>query len=131
MISGVSRVGLAVEDQDRAKGFWTETMGFELVQDTPYSMGDGPQERWIEVAPPDKKVILFLEARSEDQPSRAGKLSDVLFTCDDIDKTYQELTERGVEFTEAPSQQFWGWWAVFKDPDGTLYGLGQREGEAS
>jgi lactoylglutathione lyase len=128
MIEGISRVGLAVDDQDRAKDFWTKTMGFELIQDSPYRMSDeGPEQRWIEVMPPDKSVILFLGVREENHPSTAGTLSSVLFHCDDIKRTYEELTERGVEFTEAPSEQFWGWWAVFKDPDGTLYGLGQRE----
>jgi catechol 2,3-dioxygenase-like lactoylglutathione lyase family enzyme len=33
MISGVSKVVIEVGDQERAKGFWTETMGFGLVQD--------------------------------------------------------------------------------------------------
>jgi catechol 2,3-dioxygenase-like lactoylglutathione lyase family enzyme len=126
MISGVSRVVLYTDDQDRAKGFWTNTMGFELVQDTPYTMGEGREQRWIEVMPPDKNVILVLSARQEGWPDTAGHLSHVLFHCDDIQRTYQQLTERGVQFTEPPSEQFWGWWAVFKDPDGHLYGLGQR-----
>jgi predicted enzyme related to lactoylglutathione lyase len=55
--------------------------------------------------------------------------SSVLFDCDDIHKTYEELRAKGVEFAEAPTQQFWGWWTVFKDPDGNTYGLGQRGGE--
>jgi len=44
MISGVSKVVIEVEDQDRALDFWTQTLGFELAQDAPY--GD---ERWLEV----------------------------------------------------------------------------------
>jgi hypothetical protein len=40
--------------------------------------------------------------------------------------TVRLLAARGVEFAEEPSRQFWGWWAVFKDPDGNSYGLGQR-----
>jgi catechol 2,3-dioxygenase-like lactoylglutathione lyase family enzyme len=47
MISGVSNVVVQVQDQDRAKAFWTKTMGFQLVQDAPYE-----QERWLEVSPP-------------------------------------------------------------------------------
>ncbi len=54
-----------------------------------------------------------------------GTFSNALFTCDDIGKTHRELTARGVEFVEAPNKQFWGWWAMFKDPDGNTYGLGQ------
>ena len=45
MISGVGKVVLDVEDQERAKAFWTTVMGFELVQDAAY---DG--ERWLEVS---------------------------------------------------------------------------------
>jgi len=61
-----------------------------------------------------------------EQRDRIGTFSNVLFECDDIQKTYEELRAKGVEFAEAPMQQFWGWWAVFKDPDGNSYGLGQR-----
>jgi hypothetical protein len=48
VISAVSKVVLGVRVQDRAKEFWTESIGFELVQDP----GDG-QERWVEVRSPD------------------------------------------------------------------------------
>jgi len=63
-----------------------------------------------------------------EQQDRIGTFSNVLFDCDDIHKSYEELRAKGVEFAEAPTQQFWGWWAVFKDPDGNTYGLGQRGG---
>ena len=124
MLTAVRSVGIYVGDQDRAKAFFTKTLGFELVQDTP--MGDGPEAaRWIEDAPPDRNVILVLFTPEGDQ-GRVGTFSNVLFECDDIQATHRQLAGRGVEFTEEPSRQFWGWWAVFKDPDGNSYGLGQR-----
>lgn len=46
MIRDVSKVVIDVGDQERAKVFWTETMGFELVQHAPYQ-----GERWLEVRP--------------------------------------------------------------------------------
>ena len=122
MISGVRSVSIYVGDQDRAKASWTDTMGFEAVADMP--MGEGAA-RWIEVVPPDRKVILVLFTVDE-QKDRVGTFSNVLFHCDDIEQTHRELTARGVEFAEAPRKEFWGWWAVFKDPDGNSYGLGQR-----
>jgi catechol 2,3-dioxygenase-like lactoylglutathione lyase family enzyme len=126
MLTAVRSVGIYVGDQDRAKEFFTKTLGFGLVQDTP--MGDGPEAaRWIEVAPPDRNVILVLFTPEVDQ-GRVGTFSNVLFECDDIQATHRQLAGRGVEFTEEPSRQFWGWWAVFKDPDGNSYGLGQRGG---
>jgi catechol 2,3-dioxygenase-like lactoylglutathione lyase family enzyme len=126
MLTAVRSVGIYVGDQDRAKEFFTGTLGFELVQDTP--MGEGPgAARWIEVAPPDRNVILVLFTPEGDE-DRVGTFSNVLSECDDIQTTHRQLAARGVEFTEEPSRQFWGWWAVFKDPDGNSYGLGQRGG---
>jgi lactoylglutathione lyase len=124
MIEGVRSVGIFVGDQDRAKDFYTNTLGFELVQDSPMGQEAGAQ-RWIEVAPPDRAVVLVLFT-PEGQEDRIGTFSNVLFNCDDIMKTHTELTERGVEFVDEPRKEFWGWWASFKDPDGNTYGLGQR-----
>lgn len=123
MITSVRSVGIYVGDQDRAKQFWTETLGFNLVSDTPMGPEDGGA-RWIEVAVSGSPVLLVLFT-ADDQRDRIGTFSNVLFNCDDIQKTYEQLRAKGVEFTEAPVQQFWGWWAVFKDPDGNTYGLGQ------
>ena len=126
MITGARSVGIYVGDQERAKRFWTETIGFELLLDSPLDpSATGPGPRWIEVAPPDRNIILVLFTPDEQQ-QLIGTFSNVLFTADDIQRTYEELTAKGVEFTEAPSKQFWGWWAMFKDPDGNTYGLGQR-----
>jgi predicted enzyme related to lactoylglutathione lyase len=123
MISGVRSVGIFVGDQTLAKEFWTNTMGFELLQDVPMGEGDDA-ERWIEVTPPDKQVILILFT-PQGQRHLVGNFSNVLFTCDNLQQTYEELTARGVEFEEAPSRQPWGWWAIFKDSDGNSYGLSQ------
>ncbi len=124
MISAVEKVCLNVRDQDAAKRFWTERMGFEVVQDSP--MGEDPgAARWIEVRPPEGGVELVLFSAEFDE-EQLGRLAPVIFTCDDIQRTHEELTTRGVEFPDAPSRQFWGWWATFKDNEGNLYGLGQR-----
>src|SRR5215211_5499809 len=123
MISGVSKVVLPVDDQERAKEFWTTRMGFELRRDESY--GD---ERWIEVSPPDGWPLLVLSPRA-DEPKREvpDELphSPVFFNCADIEATYRELSERGVRFPAPPRRLPFGWWALFEDPDGTRYALGQ------
>src|SRR5262245_1101165 len=58
MIGGVTQVVIEVEDQERAKAFWTQTLGFELVQDAACG-----QERGLEVRTPDKAVVVVLELR--------------------------------------------------------------------
>jgi len=124
MIEGVSKIVVPVDDQERAKEFWTDRMGFELRRDETY--GD---ERWIEVSPPNQDLLLALSQRTADEV-RSGvpdqlPHSPVFFNCADIQKTHAELTERGVVLPAPPERQHFGWWALFEDPDGTRYALGQ------
>jgi len=124
MISAVDKININVRDQDAARHCWIDTMGFSLITDEP--IGEEPSgARWIEVRPPHSAVTLVLYSLTFDA-SRLGSLSPVLFTCDDIQKTHQELTARGVEFPDPPSRRSWGWWATFTDNEGNLYGLGQH-----
>ncbi|MGH7383487.1 MAG: VOC family protein [Candidatus Methylomirabilales bacterium] len=110
MITNVRSVGIYVADQQRALDFSTNTLGFELLADSP--MGEGAI------------LVLFTPDGQED---RIGTFSNVIFACDDVRGTYEELHARGVEFPDEPREEFWGWWAMFRDPDGNTYGLGQRE----
>jgi lactoylglutathione lyase len=124
MISGVSKVVVPVDDQERGKQFWTTRIGFELRHDESY--GD---ERWIDVSPPDGGPVLVLSPRPAHEPRREvpDELphSPVFFNCADIEATHRELSERSVQFPTAPRQQHFGWWALFEDHDGTRYALGQ------
>jgi len=43
------------------------------------------------------------------------------YACDDIEKTYAELTERGVKFEGRPSKEPWGTYAIFKDSEGNRF----------
>lgn len=123
MLTQVRSVGIYVSDQQRALDFFTEVLGCQVVADTP--MGEGPNAlRWIEVKVPndDVKLILFTPEGQED---RVGTFSNVIFHCDDMQKTYEELSSKGVDFPTPPERAPWGqWWAVFADSDGNKYGLG-------
>lgn len=124
MISGVTKVIVPVDDQERAKAFWTEGLGFEVVRDESY--GD---ERWIEVATADEGPVLVLSPRPADQPRPDVPYmlphSPIFFGCEDIQRTHRELAERGVRFAVSPQRQHFGWWSLFEDQDGTRYALGQ------
>jgi lactoylglutathione lyase len=117
-------VVVPVKDQERAMHFWTTRMGFEPRRDE--SCGD---ERWIEVSPPDGGPLLVLNPRAADEPNREvpDDLPDspVFLNCVDIEATYRELSQRGVEFPVPPRQAHPGCWSLFEDPDGTRYALGQ------
>jgi lactoylglutathione lyase len=128
VIEGVSKVVIEVDDQARALGFWTERLGFELHQDTPY--GD---ERWVEVATPDKGLILVLSPRRDERPSAPDMLptSNVFFVCDDLAETYRELRSRGVEFPQPPVELSFGWWSLFEDQEGNRFALQPREADVN
>ncbi|HSE81607.1 MAG TPA: VOC family protein, partial [Gaiellaceae bacterium] len=85
MITGVRKVLVPVDDQERAKEFWAEVTGFELVRDE--TIGE---ERWIEVEPPDRSVVLVLSRRPADEPRREVPdvlpHSNVFFDCEDIEQ---------------------------------------------
>ena len=127
MISGVAKVGIATEDQARAREFWVEKMGFEVVTDLPYH----DDFKWLELTPPDHSLLLVIGSRQA-QTGDVSDIPDVLptsnvwFACDDLHKTYAELTARGVEFSQEPKEFPFGWWSVFKDPDGNRYALVPR-----
>lgn len=127
MITGVGRVVLQVVDQDAAKAFWTEKVGFECLQDT--TVGD---ERWLEVRPSGGGPVIALVAGGVSAPEDDGTsmpTSNVFFECDDILATHAELSAKGVSFSQPPTQQFFGWWAVIEDPDGQRHALRQRDDE--
>jgi lactoylglutathione lyase len=125
VISGVGKITLEVEDQDRAKAFWTQTMGFELVQDTPYAKG----HRWLEVRTPDRATVLVLSPRRGERPTPPDAplpTSNVFFACDDLARTYQELSARGVAFPQPPTKLDFGWWSLFQDTEGNRFALTPR-----
>jgi len=112
VVTGISKVIVPVDDQESAKDFWVDTIGFNLVRDDTF--GD---ERWVEVKPEHQDLILVLsprgaEARRE-PASPSLPHSDRFFNCQDIQATFHELTARGVVFTAEPAQMHFGWWALF------------------
>ena len=125
MITRIQTVSIYVSDQDRAKAFYTQKLGFAERLDAPM----GPDSRWIELAPGNGETSLVLMKPARDMPayelakSMVGSWATFIFGVDDINATHQELTARGVEFVDPPSKQDWGWWATIKDPDGNVIGL--------
>lgn len=83
------------------------------------------QQRWIELKIPraDTKVVLFTADGHED---RIGTFTGVSFTTDNVEKTHADYVARGVEFSEGPTKQPWGTYAILKDVDGNQFVLSQK-----
>jgi catechol 2,3-dioxygenase-like lactoylglutathione lyase family enzyme len=118
VIDRVAIVSVPVADQDRAKDFFVNTLGFLLVADQ--SMGDGA--RWVQVAPGFGGVSLTLVTWFDTMPP--GSLRGMVLNTKDIDAAHAELKKRGVavdDIEEAP----WGRYATFEDIDGNGFVLQQ------
>jgi lactoylglutathione lyase len=116
MIKQIATVAIYVEDQQKAKTFWTEKVGFEVVADHPM----GPNAFWLEVAPrgAETRLVLYPKAMMQDADS---KKASIVFQCEDIMGTYEKLKANGVEFLSEPKEMQWGKFVQFKDEDGNEF----------
>ena len=121
MIKGIKFTSIPVSDQDRALAFYTEKLGFKILTDQPMN----GKQRWIELSIPGAETGVVLFTPDEHQ-SRIGTFSGVSFHCQDLHKTYDELTARGVEFGGPPKKEPWGSFVTLKDPDGNQFVLSSR-----
>src|SRR5688572_8718568 len=119
MISHVKFVSIPTTDQDRALRFWTEQVGSRVLTDQPFD----EKQRWIElrIGASDTRLVLFLF--DGEKGLMPGSLFNGAFACDDVTRTYQELSARNVEFVQPPQKQPWGTFAVMKDCDGNQFVL--------
>ena len=121
MIKGVKFVSIPVRDQDQALAFYTEKLGFSIMTDQPFD----DKQRWIElgIAGAETRVVLFTPSGQED---RIGGFSNVVFYSDNVQKTYEQLSARGVEFHMPPKKETWGASSILKDPDGNMFVLSSK-----
>jgi predicted enzyme related to lactoylglutathione lyase len=126
MSSSVREVTLGVEDQQRAKAYWTNVMGFAPVRD---AAAGG--ERRLAVRAPDRSTILAPgrtaagpgdRASVPAQPAEASTSSGRR-SCDDMAATHVESTARGVAYPPQPERRASGWWSLCTDTEGNRFAL--------
>ena len=119
MITHVKFVSIPVGDPERALKFYTEKLGFKVATDQP--MGAG--QRWIElrIGAAQTRFVLFTMPGEE---ARIGSQMNMSIACDDVEATYRQLSERGVEFESPPQKQPWGTYTIMKDSEGNRFVLG-------
>ena len=124
----IAHVSLVVRDYDEAIDFYTQRLGFELVEDTPVE----PGKRWVLVAPRDTggASILLARASTDEQRSRVGNQTGgrvfLFLHTDDFWRDYDALLSRGVAFVREPREDVFGIVAVFEDLYGNRWDLVQR-----
>ncbi|MUM15979.1 VOC family protein [Mycobacterium sp. CBMA271] len=133
----IGSVQLWVHDQEAALAFWTEKVGFEVRSDV--SMPELGDFRWLAVGPPgqDDVDIVLMAVPGEpvmDEQTRQSVLDlaakgfagTVFLTTDDCMKSYEEMSARGVEFTEKPETRPYGVDSAFRDPSGNHIRMVER-----
>jgi catechol 2,3-dioxygenase-like lactoylglutathione lyase family enzyme len=121
----LAQVSLLVADYDEAKAWYSDRLGFEVVEDTPLAEG----RRWLLLAPPRSTETRLLLAVAADDRQRArigdqagGRVFLFLHT-DDFWRDHQRFTAAGVVFREPPRQEPYGVVAVFEDLYGNRWDL--------
>ncbi|MEV0732192.1 VOC family protein [Polymorphospora sp. NPDC050346] len=112
MVSHISLLSLPVTDQDRARDFYVDVLGFDLRRDNPM----GPDQRWVEVAPQGAQTSITLVTWFPTMP--AGSVKGLVLETDDLDGDVATLTGRGLRLDGGIQEQPWGRFVTFDDPDG-------------
>ena len=131
----IANTQLWVHDQDEALAFYTDKLGWEVKTDvTMAEMGDF---RWLTVGPADSEVSIVLmkvmgpplmdSATSAAVADLMGKgfAGTVFLTTENCQASYEELSARGVAFTEQPEERPYGIDSAFRDPSGNSFRLTQ------
>jgi uncharacterized glyoxalase superfamily protein PhnB len=132
----IATTQLWVHDQDEALAFWTTKVGFEVRQDV--TVPELGNFRWLTVGPPEQDgidIVLMaipgppvLDETTQAEVAHLmakGFAGTVFLTTEDCMKAYEELSGRGVEFTEAPEDRPYGIDCGFRDPSGNSVRLSQ------
>jgi uncharacterized glyoxalase superfamily protein PhnB len=132
----ISNAHLWVHDQDEALAFYTQKLGMEVRADV--TLAEMGNFRWLTVGPPgqdDVSIVLMAipgeplmdndtEAQVREVVAK-GFAGTVFLTTDDCRSDYEELSSRGVEFTESPEDRPYGIDSGFRDPSGNSIRLTQ------
>jgi catechol 2,3-dioxygenase-like lactoylglutathione lyase family enzyme len=121
-------VAIVVEEYDPAIEFFVETLGFELVEDSPSLTNDGRPKRWVVVRPPGAETGLLL-ARADGAVQTAAVGSQFagrvgfFLRVDDFDAAIARMKAAGVVFVNEPRSEPYGRVVVFVDIAGNRWDL--------
>ena len=127
MTQTLAHVAIVVRDYDEAIGFYVNTQGFELVEDTYQPDQD---KRWVVVRPSGGGASLVLARAATPEQERfigdqCGGRVFLFLRTEDFHRDCATYRERGVEFVREPKDEPYGIVAVFRDIHGNLWDLVQ------
>lgn len=121
----IAQLALVVKDYDEAIKFYTQILGFELVEDTKLT----ETKRWVVVKPTEATGcnLLLAQAATEEQQTRIGNQTGgrvfLFLYTDDFWRDYKNYTSKGVVFVREPVEEVYGTVAVFEDLYGNLWDM--------
>ena len=116
-MKAIQLFSIPVSDPERAKAFYVDTLGWELVRDDAM----GPDQRWVQVRPRAGETSVTLVSWFESMP--AGSMRGVVIETDDLEADQATLRGHGVRVDAAIEEAPWGRWVTFDDPDGNGFVL--------
>jgi lactoylglutathione lyase len=133
MINTIGGTVVIVSDQQKAVEFYTQKLGFELKTDMFFDSSNSNRIRWVEVAPKKSQSTISLMVANAQLLSNEGEIeaakkgigteTGIWFYSDDIQLTYGELKNKGVDIAAPEKQEWGGIMSKFKDQDGNSYSL--------
>ena len=129
MSQTIGHATLVVRDYDEAIAFFTRSLGFDLIEDTPSKDRQGRDKRWVLVAPRGSRgtALLLAKASTSEEVSRIGNQTGgrvfLFLHTDDFWRDYNAIREKGVKFVGEPKQEEYGTVAVFEDLYGNKWDL--------
>jgi predicted enzyme related to lactoylglutathione lyase len=111
-ISTIRIVSVPVSDPERAKSFYVDVLGMDVLQDAPM----GPTMRWLQLSPKGSEASLSLVTWYESMP--AGSLRGLMLDTPDLEGSIADMASRGFVIEGAIEEQPWGRFVMFDDPDG-------------
>jgi len=129
MTQTLGYIALVVRDYDEALAFFTQSLGFTVVEDSVAKDRTGKEKRWVLVRPPGSQgtSLLLARASTPEETSCIGNQTGgrvfLFLHTDDFRRDYREMQARGVKFREEPRQETYGTVAVFEDLYGNKWDL--------
>jgi catechol 2,3-dioxygenase-like lactoylglutathione lyase family enzyme len=137
MITKLSHATLFVRDQNKAYDTYVNKLGFQVHTDMKMDNGF----RWLTVSPPNQRDIEIVLTEPSEPMFAADLVQHVrallerdamgggVWEADDVQKTYEDLKAKGIEFTKTPTKEFYGIEALFKDGCGNWFSLSEHPKE--